>query len=181
MTEAIVVPLKRFDRAKERLRHGTDLDVAKIAEDLARGVLISSQPRTVIVASEDPDVTRFATSMGAEVWTSTASNLNEAVQGVYEGLRDRFDQLIIVHGDLRFPEGLGTFALEPGITLFADHHQEGTNVLVIPTGLDFHFAYGSDSLARHVAEAKRIDASYRVVTTSPWRFDVDEPNDLDTA
>ena len=101
MTEAIVVPLKRFDRAKERLRQGTDLDVARFAQDLARGVLISSQPRTVIVASEDPDVARFATSMGAEVWTSTASNLNEAVQGVYEGLRGRFDQLIIVHGDLR--------------------------------------------------------------------------------
>ena len=177
MTEAIVVPLKRFDRAKERLRRDAELDVATIAEDLARGVLTSSRPRTIIVVSEDPDVTRFAESQGAEVWASTASNLNDAVQGAYTGLSDRFDRLIIVHGDLRHPEGLGTFEPLPGVTFFADHHGSGTNVLVIPTGLDFHFAYGTDSLRRHVDEAQRLNATYHVVTTSPWRFDVDEPSD----
>ena len=178
MTEAIVVPLKRFDRAKERLRRNPDLDVATIAEDLARGVLSSSQPRTVIVVSEDPDVTRFAVSQGAEVWSSIAANLNDAVQGAYKGLSDRFDRLIIVHGDLLYPEGLGTFVPLPGITFFADHHGSGTNVLAIPTRLDFHFAYGTNSLRRHVDEAERLNVTYRVVTTSPWRFDVDEPSDL---
>ena len=178
MTEAIVVPLKRFERAKKRLRRDAGLDVATIAEDLARGVLLCSQPRTVIVVSEDPDVSRFAVSHGAEVWSSSASNLNDAVQGAYEGLRERFDRLIIVHGDLRYPEGLGSFTLAPGITFFADHHGMGTNVLVIPTGLDFHFAYGTHSLRHHVDEAQRLNTIYRVVTTSPWRFDVDEPSDL---
>jgi 2-phospho-L-lactate guanylyltransferase len=181
MTEAIVVPLKRFDRAKERLRRDAELDVTTLAEDLARGVLSSSRPRTVIVVSEDPDVTRFATSHGAEVWLSSASNLNEAVQGAYDGLVERFDQLIVVHGDLRFPKGLGTFDTLPGITFFADHHGAGTNVMVIPTGLDFHFAYGAESLQRHIEEAERLNVNYRVVTTSPWRFDVDEPSDLDDA
>ena len=181
MTEAIIVPLKRFDRAKERLRGDAELDVATIAEDLARGVLSCSRPRTVIVLSEDPDVTRFAASHGAEVWSSTASNLNDAVQGAYEGLRDRFNRLIIVHGDLRYPEGLGSFVPLPGITFFADHHGEGTNVVVIPTGLDFHFAYGTHSLRRHVDEAERLNVTYRVVATSQWRFDVDEPTDLNDA
>lgn len=176
-----MVPLKRFDRAKERLRGDADLDVATIAEDLARGVLASCHPRTVVVVSEDPDVTSFAQSMGADVWSSTALNLNEAVQGAYEGLRERFDLLIVVHGDLRYPKGLGDFVFERGITFFADHHGEGTNVLVIPTGLDFHFAYGPDSLRRHVDEAKRLRVHYQVVTSSPWRFDVDEPSDLDEA
>ena len=152
--------------------------MAKIAEDLARGVLSSCPPRTVIVVSEDPAVAHFATSLGVEVWTSAASNLNDAVQGAYEGLRKRFDRLIVVHGDLRYPEGLGSFEPEPGITLFADHHGVGTNVLVLPTGLDFHFAYGADSLRRHVDEAERLHVSYRVDTQSPWRFDVDEPSDL---
>jgi 2-phospho-L-lactate guanylyltransferase len=181
MTEAIVVPLKRFDRAKERLRRDADLDVATIAEDLARGVLSCSQPRTVIVVSEDADVTHFAATHGAEVWSSTASDLNDAVQGAYEGLRERFDRLIIVHGDLRYPEGLGSFDPLPGITFFADHHGEGTNVMVIPTGLDFHFAYGTNSLRRHVDEAERLNSNYHVITTSPWRFDVDEPSDLHDA
>jgi len=34
-TEAIVVPLKRFDLAKDRLRQGADLDVTALAEELA--------------------------------------------------------------------------------------------------------------------------------------------------
>ncbi|HVA53629.1 MAG TPA: hypothetical protein VNF05_08980 [Acidimicrobiales bacterium] len=181
MTEAIVVPLKRFDRAKERLRRDARLDVASIAEDLARGVITSSQPRPVIVVSEDPVVARFAAACGAEVWQSSASNLNDAVQGAYVGLGERFERLIIVHGDLRHPEGLGSYEPLPGITFFADHHGKGTNVVAIPTQLDFHFAYGADSLRRHVNEAQRLNATYRVVTTSPWRFDVDEPSDLDGA
>ncbi|MHB8380544.1 MAG: hypothetical protein ACYDB2_11665 [Acidimicrobiales bacterium] len=179
MTEAVVVPLKRFDRAKERLRSDPALDVSTIVEDLARHVLASSRPRTVVVVTEDPDVSRFAVSEGAEVWSSAASNLNEAVQGAYEGLVERFDQLIVAHGDLRYPAGLGTFDTLPGITFFADHHGTGTNAMVLPTGLDFHFAYGADSLRRHVEEAERLNAVYRVITTSPWRYDVDEPRDLD--
>lgn len=181
MSEAIIVPLKRFDLAKVRLRNGTGLNVAALAEELARGVILHSQPRHVIVLSEHSDVSLFATSLGAEAWVSGAANLNEAVQLAYEGLGDRFSRLIIVHGDLRHPEGLGNFVPDSGITLVSDHHGEGTNVLVLPTRLGFQFAYGPGSLALHVQEAKRLGVDYRIVTDSPWRFDVDEPSDLDGA
>jgi 2-phospho-L-lactate guanylyltransferase len=178
-TEAIVVPLKQFDLAKDRLRRDAELDVTALAEELARGVIFKSRPHHVIVLSEHPDVSRFAISTGAEVWESEATNLNEAVQGAYRGLADRFERLIIVHGDLRRPEGLGDFVPEPGITVVTDHLGQGSNVLVIPTGLDFHFAYGPQSRFRHVDEAKNLGVEYRVVTDSPWRFDVDEASDLD--
>jgi 2-phospho-L-lactate guanylyltransferase len=177
-TEAIVIPLKQFDLAKDRLRQGADLDVTALAEELARGVLLQSRPRHVIVLSEHPDVSLFASAAGAEVWSSRATNLNEAVQDAYRGLADRFERLIIVHGDLRQPEGLGDFLPEPGITIVTDHRGEGTNVLVVPTGLDFHFAYGSQSRLRHAEQAERLGVAYRVVTDSPWRFDVDELSDL---
>src|SRR5665213_2615311 len=119
MTEAIVVPLKRFDLAKDRLRRDDDLDVASIARNLAQGVIGASAPRQVIVLSEDSEVSDFATSLGAEVWRSDATSLNEAVQDAYQGLRERFVRLIVVHGDLRRPGGLGSAEFEPGITLFA--------------------------------------------------------------
>ena len=179
--DVFVVPIKSFDVAKERLRRGGVPDVTSLARELALGVLENCSPRHVIVISESSDVTNFARDNGAEVVESTASGLNEAVQGAYEGLSARYDRLIIVHGDLRYPEGLGTFMPLPGITLFADHHGSGTNVIVIPSGLDFHFAYGTNSLRHHVAEAERLNAPYRVVATSPWRFDVDEPSDLNDA
>jgi 2-phospho-L-lactate guanylyltransferase len=179
MSEAVIIPLKRFDLAKERLRRDDDLDVTSLARQLAQGVIEASRPRTVVVVSEDPSVSDFATSLGAEVWFSNATGLNEAVQRVYEGLGQRFSCLIIAHGDLRQPRGMGTTDFDPGVTLFADHHGTGTNVLVVPTGIDFHFAYGPDSLARHVEQAERLRVPYRVITDSPWRFDVDERSDLE--
>jgi 2-phospho-L-lactate guanylyltransferase len=176
--DVIVVPIKRFDVAKERLRLGHVPDVTTLARDLATGVLKASSPRHTIVVSESEEVSRFAKESGVEVLQSSAAGLNEAVQWAYEVLSSRFDVVIVAHGDLRTPEGLGTFEPETGITLFADHHDEGTNVLVVPTGLDYHFAYGPGSLARHAAEAERVGVEYRVVRDSPWRYDVDEVSDL---
>jgi len=179
MAEAVVVPLKRFGVAKGRLRKAPNLDAAAIAEELARGVIASSAPRHVIVLSEDRGVTAFALSLGAEVRESGAMSLNEAVAGAYQELRHRFNRLIIAHGDLAQPAGLGTFEPGAGITLFADRHGMGTNVTVLPTGLDFRFGFGPGSLRRHVAEAERLKVEFRVIVDSPWRFDVDEPGDLE--
>jgi 2-phospho-L-lactate guanylyltransferase len=178
MNTAVVVPLKRFDRAKSRLRQHRDLDVTAIVEELARGVITSARPRPVIIVSEDEELTPFASSLGVELLLSSSTTLNEAIQTAYQSLGDRFDQLIVAHGDLRSPDGLGSFELEPGITLFADHHGDGTNVMVVPTNLTFRFAYGPGSLGRHVEEARRLGVAHRVDRASPWRFDVDEPEDL---
>jgi 2-phospho-L-lactate guanylyltransferase (CobY/MobA/RfbA family) len=149
-----------------------------LARDLAAGVLKASSPRHIVVVSESEEVSRFAEESGVEVLQSSANGLNEAVQGAYGVLSSRFDVVIVAHGDLRVPDGLGTFEPETGITLFADHHGEGTNVLVVPTGLDFRFAYGPGSLSRHVAEAERLGVEFRVERDSPWRYDVDEISDL---
>jgi 2-phospho-L-lactate/phosphoenolpyruvate guanylyltransferase len=176
--DAIVVPIKRFDVAKERLRLGGVADVTSLAKSLASSVLQASAPRHVVVVSESDDVTQFAKEHGVEVLEVGSTGLNGAAQGAYAALADRFDVVIFVHGDLRFPEGLGTYPFEVGITAVTDHHGEGTNVLALPMGLDFHFQYGPGSLNRHVDEAKRLGVTYRVIRDSPWRFDVDEASDL---
>jgi 2-phospho-L-lactate guanylyltransferase (CobY/MobA/RfbA family) len=51
-------------------------------------------------------------------------------------------------------------------------------VLVVPTDLEFHFRYGEDSAGKHRDEAERLGVLCRMVTDSPWRFDVDEPSDV---
>jgi 2-phospho-L-lactate guanylyltransferase len=177
-TDAFVVPLKQFDLAKERLRAGGTNDVTTLARTLARDVIRSCAPRHVIVVSESESISRFAEEQGAEVWHSDALSLNEAVQGAYEGLSERFERILIVHGDLRSPTGLGSFNPPPGITIVTDHHERGTNLLALATGLDFHFAYGIDSAALHVREAHRLGVEVTFIKDSPWRFDVDEPSDL---
>lgn len=178
MNAAVVVPLKRFDRAKARLRRDRNLDVTSIVEGLARGVILASHPRPVVVVSEDPELEVFASSLGAELLLTSSSNLNEAAQAAYDALAPRFERLIIAHGDLLEPDGLGTFEPECDVTFYGDRRADGTNVVSLPTGLDFHFAYGPQSLDRHVREAKRLQLSYCVNISSPWRFDVDVPGDL---
>ena len=176
---AIVVPLKHFDAAKGRLRLGGIEEVSALARRLAEGVVRSCAPRPVIVLTESDEVSAFATELGVEVLVSDATDLNEAVQRAYEALSARYDQLVVVHGDLRSPGGLGQFDPGLGVTIVADHHGTGTNVLAVPTGVGFRFAYGADSAPRHRREAQRLGLDWRLIADSPWRFDVDEPEDLD--
>ena len=178
-TDAFVVPLKDFDLAKEQLRAGGATDVTGLARSLAVNVLAHCAPRHVIVLSESAEITRFAHEQGVEVRESRAASLNEAVQEAYGALESRYERLLIVHGDLRSPEGLGSFTPGPGITIVTDHHGRGTNLLVLPTGLDYHFAYGADSALKHRREAERLGVRVTLVTDSPWGFDIDEPEDLD--
>ena len=176
--DAVIVPLKHFDVAKHRLRRAGTADVSALVERLATQVIALSAPRHVIVLSESDEISSFAARHGAETWRSNAHSLNEAVQGAYAGLARRFDRLFIVHGDLREPEGLGTFEPTTAVTIVTDHHATGTNVLIVPTGEDFHFTYGADSALSHQREARRLGLAFEVLTDSPWRFDVDEPADL---
>jgi 2-phospho-L-lactate guanylyltransferase len=177
--DTFLVPLKDFDRAKERLRSDAALDVPALARSLAAGVIVACAPVPVIVVTEDDAVADFARGLGAEIWFGDAQGLNDAVQRAYEGMADRFDLVAIVHGDLLAPQGLSRFEPGEGVTVVADHHATGTNVLALPTGLDFRFGYGADSAQRHRREATRLGLEFLLITHSPWSHDIDRPEDLE--
>ena len=178
--DAIVIPLKSFAVGKQRLRRGGVSDVTALVEQLALGVIRHCLPRRVIVLCESDDVEAFARRHRVEVWRTTADSLNESIQSAYRDLGGRLDRLIIVHGDLRRPQGLSLIDPAEGVTVVTDHHGRGTNVLVVPTALDFRFAYGLDSAAAHSREARRLGVACHVIDGSPWSFDVDELADLET-
>jgi 2-phospho-L-lactate guanylyltransferase (CobY/MobA/RfbA family) len=178
VSDVVVIPVKSFDVAKDRLRRAGVEDVSVLARDLALGVIDASAPRHIIILSESLDVTVFASEHGLEAIESDAVGLNGAVQHAYDVLGERYDQLIVAHGDLRYPLGLGTFTPAAGVTIVTDHRGTGTNVLVVPTRSHFTFFYGADSATQHRDEAERLGLSYTFVTDSPWRFDVDAPREL---
>jgi 2-phospho-L-lactate guanylyltransferase len=177
-SDAFVIPLKRFDLAKERLRAKNASSVTELAQRLATNVVASCAPRHTIVLSESDEITAFGHTLGCEVLRSDATGLNDAVQRAYGALQSRFDRLLVVHGDLSHPEGLGAFQPGVGVTIVTDHHGLGTNLLVVPTGVDFHFFFGANSASLHRREAERVGCPVTVITDSPWRFDVDEPEDI---
>ena len=180
VADVVVIPLKDFARAKSRLRPDRGHEgAADIARRLAAGVIAASAPRRCVVVCDDSSVASFATDHGAEVLVTEESTLNGAVSDAYRRLGSRATRVIVAHGDLLDPAGLGSEPFVEGVTLVVDHRGRGTNVLVLPGGLDFHFAYGPESAQRHLGEARRLGVSVRVVTDSPWRFDVDDPRDLE--
>jgi 2-phospho-L-lactate guanylyltransferase (CobY/MobA/RfbA family) len=93
-------------------------------------------------------------------------------------VRENFDMMIVAHGDLGHPEGLGSAPFDDAVTIVTDRHGTGTNVLAVPTATDFAFSYGPGSAARHLAEAIRRHGRVRVMTDSPWSLDIDEPDDF---
>ena len=73
-----------------------------------------------------------------------------------------------------------TAELEPfaGVTIVPDRHDDGSNVLVVPTGVGFVFSYGPGSFYRHRTEAARIGIACRVIRDPRLSIDLDTPDDL---
>ena len=59
-----------------------------------------------------------------------------------------------------------------------DRRDDGTNVLRLPTDVDFRFAYGPGSFRAHRAEATRLGLPVRVLREPNLAYDVDWPADV---
>ena len=85
---------------------------------------------------------------------------------------------MITHGDLVYPSGLLSLFEMEEIVIVPDSELDGTNVLVLPTNIDFEFSYGPGSYTRHLKSATMLEAEVLVVADSPFSFDIDDPDDL---
>jgi 2-phospho-L-lactate guanylyltransferase (CobY/MobA/RfbA family) len=175
---AVVIPLKRVADAKQRLRHEGVVDVDALVWRLARGVIEATRTRPTYVVTEDAGVAEFASSLSVKVIMTSARTLSDAVADAYASLGESFARLVVVHADLADPTGLGDFEPGDGVTLVADRHGLGTNVMALATRLDFRFGYGANSLAHHRLEASRLGLACTVITESPWSWDVDVVEDV---
>ena len=86
---------------------------------------------------------------------------------------------MISHGDLKQPSGLPSLFEMKGIVIVPDSKLDGTNVLVLPTDIEFTFSYGRDSYTKHLDLAERTGLPVSTVKDSKFSFDLDEPDDLD--
>ena len=175
---AVLVPLKSFALGKSRLRQSGHHGVAELSRRLATGVLSASYPRPVFVVCESDDVEIFARELGATALRVPPEGLNAAVTSAVDRLSPDFPRIMVVHGDLRSPDGLGSFDPPEGVTIVTDISTTGTNVLVIPTDVGFEFAFGPNSAHAHRREALRLELAVNVITSSPWCSDVDVIDDL---
>lgn len=185
VTAAVVVPVKAFHAAKLRLAPALDPAArAALAREMAEKVLAAAAPLPVTVVCEDPDVAAWATAQGVTVEWTPGLGLDGAVQaGVAAVETTDADRVLVAHADLPLARSLADLAPPTTgplpVTLVPDRRSDGTNVIVIPAGCGFRFAYGPGSFARHQDEATRLGLSLRVVRDPRLGWDVDVPGDLD--
>jgi 2-phospho-L-lactate guanylyltransferase len=178
--EVVLIPVKGFRQAKMRLgRSMSDATREHLVRSMAETVVAACAPLPVAVVCDDPAVADWATALGASVMWEPGQGLNGAVRAGVEQLAAAGVRWVIVaHGDLPRARGLGALAPFDGITLVPDRKDDGTNVLRLPVGSDFRFAYGPGSFRAHRAEAHRIGLPVRVLRVPALAYDVDWPADV---
>jgi 2-phospho-L-lactate guanylyltransferase len=177
----VLVPVKAFAVAKARLADVLDAtERAALARKMADRVLDAARELPVHVACDDEDVAGWARARGAAVMWSPGLGLNGAVTAGVDSLRAAgFDRVVVAHADLPYAEDLTAVAAHGGVVAVPDRHEDGTNVLAVPTTVGFTFAYGPGSFGRHRAEAERLGLALTVLRPPDLTWDVDVPDDLE--
>lgn len=176
----VVVPVKAFSHAKMRLAPVLGPDQrAALARKMAEHVLAAAAPLPVVVICDDEEVATWARSRGARPLPEPELGLNGAVNTAVAQLSEEgYSRLVIAHADLPLANDLPRFAVVQGIALVPDRREEGTNVISIPAGCGFRFAYGPGSFSRHQGEAARTGLPWRVIHDPGLAWDVDFPSDM---
>jgi 2-phospho-L-lactate guanylyltransferase len=179
---AVVIPIKAFEQAKDRLSGVLSTDQrALLARTTALGVLESVRGASVFVVCDNPEVSQWATSHGASVVSQSGAGLNAAVQ---EGISaaHEYERVMIVHSDLPLPhrlrELLDSTVARNTVTIVPDRHRDGTNVLIIPRDVGFKCQYGSKSFEAHKAEASKLGLAIEIIEDDELALDIDTPDDL---
>ena len=180
---AVVVPVKGFVVAKARLAPVLGASArAALAREMATTVLLAAGPMPVTVACDDDEVAAWAREHGASVAWTPGTDLNGAVTAAVEELAaSGFGRVVIAHGDLPGARDRSVVVPVPddgGVVAVPDRVDDGTNVLSVPTGPGFVFAYGPGSFRRHEAEAARLALTFTVLRPDGLTHDVDAPEDL---
>ena len=179
----MLVPVKSFAMAKARLAGAlSSQERSELARMMATIVVRAAGTVPVHVVCDHEEVAEWARSVGAVVLWKPGHGLNGAVtDGVSELADLGFDRVIIAHADLPHALDFAALSAQPGddvVVIVPDRHADGTNVISVPTGIGFKFAYGPGSSSRHAAEARRLGLRVSIVEDARLGWDVDRPEDL---
>jgi 2-phospho-L-lactate/phosphoenolpyruvate guanylyltransferase len=187
---AMIIPIKAFHQAKERLSDlltpGERLVLAKVCAEQVIRATIGYQ---VFVVCDDEEVAEWARAQNAKIVWQSESGLNNAIKAGVKAVRARsFDLAMIIHSDLPLATGFSHLfkdcdlqTLKTSITVVPDRHEDGTNVMIVPTASDFEFSYGRNSFFEHQLVAERCNLTVRIIHDQYLSVDIDTAQDLDLA
>jgi 2-phospho-L-lactate/phosphoenolpyruvate guanylyltransferase len=179
MRVAVLVPIKDFRQAKQRLAPVLSPDERiEVARRMATHVIRAAAPYDVFVVCDDHDVAALAKDLDAEVLWQPDLGLNGAISEGVRHIGRTAERVLIAHSDLPLARSFETVMETDGVAIVPDRHRRGTNVIAIPTGTPFSFHFGTGSYLAHQREALRLSLAVHRAFDERLGWDLDTPDDL---
>jgi 2-phospho-L-lactate/phosphoenolpyruvate guanylyltransferase len=188
-----VVPIRSLRHGKSRLSPvlGTEARetlLRGIADRVITAAVDSGLIETVLVVSSDAETLAWAAGLGPMVVTVPQPEDRPGLNGAIDAgrvwtLGRGASSLVSLFADLPLiaPDDIRALvARTEAVVLGADRRGEGTNALLLRLagrGPEFTFAFGDGSLAKHLAEARRLGLDAALHRAPGIAFDLDTPDD----
>jgi 2-phospho-L-lactate/phosphoenolpyruvate guanylyltransferase len=185
-----VLPIKRFDAAKQRLAAGMDGErrrdvVEAMAADVLEAIGKARAIERTIVVTDEPAAVELAAAAGAEVVDDPGEggHVGAALAGIARAEAGGASCVVLLPGDCplldpRELDRLLTGVPERYVGIVPDRHGTGTNALVLSPPTAIAPAFGEGSRDRHVAAAREAGIPFGVEEVDSLGLDLDTPADL---
>lgn len=190
MNATAILPVKRFDAAKQRLAGGVDTErrrelAAAMVADVLEAIGAARTVERLIVVSGDPVAQELASEAGAEVVPDPedAGHVEAAQAGIARAEIEGAELAVLLAGDcpLLDPRELDRLLTGvPGsyVGIVPDRHGTGTNALVLSPPSAIIPAFGEGSRERHVEAARAAGVPFGLEELPSIELDLDTPADV---
>jgi 2-phospho-L-lactate guanylyltransferase len=190
MNAAAILPVKRFDAAKQRLSAGIDDErrralVEAMAADVLEAIGEARAVERAVVVSGEPAIQELAAQAGAELVPDPADSghVEAARAGIARAEAAGADTVVLLAGDCplldpRELDRLLTGVPEPYVGIVPDRHGTGTNALLLSPPGAIVPAFGEGSCERHVDLAREAGVPFSVEKLRSLGLDLDTPADV---
>jgi 2-phospho-L-lactate guanylyltransferase len=185
-----VLPIKRFNAAKQRLAAGLGGEqrrtlAAAMVEDVLEAIAAARTIERTIVVSGDPIAQELAAAAGAEVVPDPedGGHVAAALAGIARAEVEGAECVVLLPGDCplldsRELDRLLTGVPERYVGIVPDRHGAGTNALVLSPPSAIVPAFGEGSRERHVDAARAAGVPFGVEELASLGLDLDTPADV---
>jgi 2-phospho-L-lactate guanylyltransferase len=190
LTATAVLPVKRFDAAKQRLAGGIKADrrrelAGAMVADVLQAIGEARAIERLIVVSGEPLAQELAAEVGAEVVPDPedAGHVEAALAGIARAEVEGAERVVLLAGDcpLLDPRELDRLLTGvPGsyVGIVPDRHRTGTNALLLSPPGAIVPAFGDGSRERHVEAARAAGVPFGIEKLPSIELDLDTPGDV---
>jgi 2-phospho-L-lactate/phosphoenolpyruvate guanylyltransferase len=191
-TAAAILPVKRFDAAKQRLKDALGAGsrsalAAAMFADVLSALDRSSSVDAIFVVSAESEVKDLTAARQAVLIPDVVEKgqSRAALSGLARAAALGYGRALLVPGDCPLLDPAEVDQLIGAVTastidvaIVPDRHEHGTNALVVDPSGPFEPQFGPDSLRRHVEQATRRGLRNAVQRVPSLALDIDSPEDL---